>query len=101
VRGELGGGGRDLAGSDNETPGEPATGFTLFMDSVLRGLPTPNRKDRVYVPSEAGRDAAQALRAEGWIAIRGLASAVAPDKEAHRLGCTHVLADGDVRPVKT
>ncbi|MFQ5764685.1 MAG: ATP phosphoribosyltransferase regulatory subunit, partial [Rhodospirillales bacterium] len=54
VRGELGNGGRYVANGDEEgTGGEPATGLTLFMDTVLQALPAPAPApaDRVFVPA--------------------------------------------------
>jgi ATP phosphoribosyltransferase regulatory subunit len=98
VRGELGRGGRyatDGAGG----PGEPATGFTLFMDSVLRALPEPAQPDRVYVPY-AESDAARRVRADGWPALAGLVPEDDPAAEARRLGCTHLLEDGAVQPLE-
>ncbi len=51
VRGELGRGGRYLAGGDFGTGRtEPATGFTLFMDSLLQAVPPAPVPDRLYVP---------------------------------------------------
>jgi ATP phosphoribosyltransferase regulatory subunit len=95
VRGELGRGGRYTTDAANGH-GEPATGFTLFMDSVLRALPDPGEPPRVYVPhAEAGR--ATGLRADGWAAVAGLAAEADPAAEARRLGCTHLLEDGRVR----
>mgnify|MGYP006278740455 CR=1 FL=1 len=97
VRGELGRGGRyttDAAGG----PSEPATGFTLFMDSVLRALPEPQTPSRVYVPHAHAGQAAE-LRAAGWTALTGLAPEDDPMAEARRLGCTHLLKSGDVQPL--
>jgi ATP phosphoribosyltransferase regulatory subunit len=97
VRGELGRGGRyttDAAGG----PSEPATGFTLFMDSVLRALPEPEAPARVYVPHAHAGQAAK-LRAAGWTALSGLAPEDDPMAEARRLGCTHLLKNGDVQPL--
>jgi ATP phosphoribosyltransferase regulatory subunit len=97
VRGELGRGGRyttDAAGG----PSEPATGFTLFMDSVLRALPEPEAPARVYVPHAHARQAAD-LRQNGWAALAGLMPEDDPAAEARRLGCTHLLKDGGVHPL--
>ena len=99
VRGELGGGGRYRIGvthADDE--GEPATGFSLYMDTLLRAVPAPEAPRRVYVPHGAGPAAAK-LRAEGWVTVAGLAPAADPAAEARRLHCGHVLADGVVKPV--
>ncbi len=92
VRGELGRGGRYRVDGD-----EPAVGFTLFMDSVMRALPPPVRARRVYLPVGSDPERAAALRDEGWVAVAGLDPCDDPRAEARRLGCDHVLIDG--RPV--
>jgi ATP phosphoribosyltransferase regulatory subunit len=94
VRGELGSGGRYRAGA------EPATGLTLFMDSVLRALPGPNPAQRIYLPASTPAVTATKLRAQGWIAVGGLIDGVAAEKEARRLGCTHLLVKGKAQPLK-
>ncbi|MBP2291980.1 ATP phosphoribosyltransferase regulatory subunit [Azospirillum rugosum] len=98
VRGELGAGGRYRAGgrAGEEEQGEPATGFTLYMDTLLRAVPAPAAKKRVYVPHGTSWAAAGKLRAEGWVTVVGLAPAADPAEEARRLGCGHRLADGAV-----
>ncbi|WP_207459421.1 ATP phosphoribosyltransferase regulatory subunit [Azospirillum sp. SYSU D00513] len=96
VRGELGGGGRYRIGTEVE---EPGTGFTLYMDALLRAVPEPEAPRRVYVPHGTGWAEAAKLRAEGWVTVAGLAPAADPAAEAKRLRCGHVLADGAVKPV--
>ena len=99
VRGELGRGGRYLAEdlSDGAT-GEAATGFTLFMDSVMRGVAANGPASRLFLPFGTGRDAAVGLRAEGWVTVAGLADGD-PAAEARRLGCTHYFRDGAAVPL--
>ena len=92
IRGELGGGGRYLAG------GETATGFTLYLDSVLRAVPAPEPAPRIYVPL-ADRGQASALRAGGWATVVGLTQANNCVDEARRLGCSHVWRDGAAETV--
>jgi ATP phosphoribosyltransferase regulatory subunit len=91
--GELGRGGRYLAG-DPAAP-EPATGFTLYTDTILRTLPEPAAPRRLLVPCGTARARARALRAEGWVAVAALAPAEDWREEARRLGCGHVLL-GDI-----
>lgn len=91
VRGELGRGGRYQAGD-----GEPATGLTLFMDTVLRAMPAPAPERRVYVADNLPAEAGARLRGEGWITVVGYEDGDG-EAEARRLDCTHVLIDG--RPV--
>ena len=51
VRGELGRGGRYMAGDAYAAAGgEPATGFTLYIDTLIRALPAPAGARRLYVP---------------------------------------------------
>lgn len=110
VRGELGSGGRYRAGTVNSgthtdgdgtmvSVGEPATGFTLFTDSLLRALPRPARPNRVYVPQDADKSALEALRADGWITVLGLEHVDDTHAEADRLNCTHYMNGGKPVPV--
>lgn len=96
--GELGRGGRYLAGDPDEP--EPATGFTLYMDTILRTLPEAQPLRRILVPYGVPRGAAAALRAEGWVAVAALQSEADWHREARRLGCGHVLEDGEPVPAK-
>ena len=97
ARGELGRGGRYLAGGARLPNGaEPATGFTLFMDTVLRALPVARAPERVFVPVGAGMGVIAKLQAEGWITVAGLDPVKDAAAEARRLGCTHVFNDGAV-----
>jgi ATP phosphoribosyltransferase regulatory subunit len=95
--GELGRGGRYQAG-DPATP-EPATGFTLYTDTILRTLPEAPRRRRVLVPLDADRAHAQALREAGWVTVAALAPAKDWRAEARRLGCDYVIEDREPKPL--
>ncbi len=95
VRGELGSGGR------YRTNGEQATGFTLFMDTVLRAVRAPEPRRRVYLPAGTPEDKGADLRSEGWVTIAGLIEGADARAEALRLECGHVLDGGKVREIKT
>lgn len=90
VRGEMGRGGRYHVSQS----GEPATGFSLFLDSVLRALPVPGNGKRLYLPHGTAPRQGRALRQEGWITIAGLQAEPDPAAEAARLGCSHIFRDG-------
>ncbi|MBI1243364.1 MAG: ATP phosphoribosyltransferase regulatory subunit [Alphaproteobacteria bacterium] len=95
VRGELGRGGRYLAGEDlMEGAGETATGVTLFTDTVLRAIPLPPGIEATYAPFGTPAKTLETLRASGARVVSGLEPASDPAAEARRLGCTHVLRDG-------
>ena len=91
VRGELGRGGRYRTGSDGD---EPATGITLYTETVVAAVPTPAPQPRLFVPAGNDPRAAARLRAEGWITVAGLAAVADAGAEARRLGCSH-LYEGD------
>jgi ATP phosphoribosyltransferase regulatory subunit len=87
--GELGRGGRYEAG--DPTAPEPATGFTLYTDTILRALPEARAPRRVLLPLGADHGRAEALRATGWVTLAALEPKDDWRAEAVRLGCTHVL----------
>ena len=88
VRGEFGRGGHYV-----NHAGEAATGFSLYLDTLLNTLPMPAGPKRVFVPFGAEAAAALKLREEGWVTVQGLQVADAK-AEAKRLRCSHFLLDG-------
>ena len=97
-RGEIGAGGRYLAGSGFAGRAiEPATGFTLFLDTVIRSLPAPQEPSRIFAPYGTPPEAADALRRAGRTVVAGLEPAGDTDGEARRLGCDAVLEAGEPR----
>jgi ATP phosphoribosyltransferase regulatory subunit len=93
VRGELGRGGRYRTGNG---AGEPATGFTLYTDTVLRAVPQPKPKPRLYLPLGSDPALAARLRAEGWATVAGLVAVTDAAAEAKRLACAHWLKDTEI-----
>jgi len=94
VRGELGRGGRYTLEN-----GEPATGFTLYLDSVLRGLAPAADAEWVYLPfGTAAADGAR-LRREGWATVAGLAPDDDVTAAAKRQRCAYVWRNGAVEPL--
>jgi ATP phosphoribosyltransferase regulatory subunit len=99
VRGELGRGGRYLAegfGAQRET----STGFTLYMDTVLRALPAADRAARIFLPAGSDPKTSRSLREQGWPTLSSLEPAVDPLAEARRLGCSHALIDGQIQEIE-
>ncbi len=91
--GELGRGGRYQAGDPAAL--EPATGFTLYTDTILRTLPDGPLSRRLLLPLGTDRGHAHILRERGWITVSALEPTADWRAEARRLGCTHVLVDGE------
>ncbi|MGH6622125.1 MAG: ATP phosphoribosyltransferase regulatory subunit [Alphaproteobacteria bacterium] len=90
VRGELGCGGRYLAGH----AGEPSTGFSLFLHNLLRAVEFPPPAKRLLLPPGTGEAAGAALRAQGWVTVAALAENAEMPAEARRLLCSHFLVGG-------
>jgi ATP phosphoribosyltransferase regulatory subunit len=97
--GELGRGGRYEAG-EAAAP-EPATGFTLYTDTILRTLGDRPPRRRILLPPGADPDRARALRAAGWITVAALLPAADWDAVAARLECAFVLDGGEPRPTRS
>lgn len=94
VRGEFGRGGRYV-----NQAGEQATGFTLYLDTLLRALPVPAGPKRILLPLGTDPKTAAELRQKNWITVQELNDGSEITAEAKRLGCTHVWVDGKANPV--
>lgn len=114
VRGELGRGGRyrsagvaskmlaQSAANPMASAGEPAVGFTLFMDSIMRALPGQAARKRLLVAADATLVQRQALVADGWVVVNALEQTGDDGslmKLAHDQHCSHVLQSGKPVPV--
>lgn len=96
VKGELGRGGRYLAGQGE---GEPATGFTLFMDTVLGAVPAPSPPRRLFLPLGTPAPEARRLRDAGWVTVAALEEVDDARAEARRVACTHAYRAGRITPL--
>jgi ATP phosphoribosyltransferase regulatory subunit len=92
VAGEFGRGGRYV-----NQAGEDATGFTLYLDTLSAALPAPKPARRIFLPRGTSHDAALRLRQEGWVTIHALDNGAEDEKEARRLGCSHLWRNGAVQ----
>lgn len=78
---------------------EEATGFSVYLDTLMKALPTPESAPRLYLPFGTKSSDGNKLRLEGWRTVQGLDAGVDPLSDAQRLGCSHILLDERVRPV--
>ncbi len=90
----LGRGGRYVCGED-----EPATGLTLYPDTILRACAPAPLRTRIFVPVGADLAAAGKLRKEGHVTVAALDPVADPAAEARRLHCSHILRAGRVDPL--
>jgi len=88
---ELGRGGRYLSGN-----GEPATGITLYPDTIVRVAPAPDLRPRLYVPYGTSLVEAETCRRQGFSTVQGFDRSAPAFVEAERLGCSHVFQDGQI-----
>jgi ATP phosphoribosyltransferase regulatory subunit len=86
---ELGRGGRYLCDT------EPATGITLYPDTIVQVAPPVALRPRLYLPHGTSLAQAEALRRQNFATVAGLGQVAGAEVEALRLGCTHVLRDGE------
>jgi ATP phosphoribosyltransferase regulatory subunit len=93
---ELGRGGRYICGEN-----EPATGLTLYPDSILRVAPPRQARPRVFIPLDVESVEVAGLRTAGFATVAALAATEDDTAEARRLGCSHILRDGQVALVQT
>ncbi len=98
-RGELGRGGRYMI-PGGENGGETATGVTLYLDSLLRVLPRPEGKAKVYLPWGTSLAEVREIQSQGWRVVRALAADADAVAAARAQGCCHILEGGRVRPLE-
>lgn len=90
ARGTLGRGGTYRVGG-----GEPATGFSLYIDPLVDAMGDAPAGDLLFLPEDHDRDAAARLRAIGWRTLAALDGT----EDAAGLGCTHRLVGKEPQPV--
>lgn len=95
VRGELGRGGRYNSNfSDGRQ--ESATGFSVYLDSILRALPAAKRAEKLFLPYGIDTSLAETYRKEGWRTVQGLTVTPHPIDEALRLNCSHYYNGSEI-----
>lgn len=93
---EIGRGGRYVCDAANSAaPGcEEATGFTIYVGNVLRALPEPALPKRILLPFTIAHDAAETLRAQGFVTLHTTGNVADMHAEAKRLQCSHAWVNG-------
>lgn len=91
---ELGRGGRYLSGDT-----EPATGLTLYPDTIARLAPAPALRPRIYMPFGTAGHIIDQLRAQNYATVMGLSRDENTQLMAKHLGCGFVFLEGDVKKI--
>ncbi len=74
--------------------GEAAIGFSLYVDGLVDLGLGQEARTRVLLPVGTPADVGSQLRQQGWITVAALESGA----DAGALNCSHIFADGAVRP---
>ena len=90
--GELGRGGRYRAPApvDGDPEGEPAVGFSLFMEAAGHAATRPKPPLRIYLPHGVGAAGRSSIHAANCVVVAGLEPVADDVAEAKRLGCAGV-----------
>lgn len=91
VRGEIARGGRYTTDA-----GETAIGATVYLDAVVRGLPTGDGYRQAYAPYGTNIDECDC---GDLPVVTGLEPEVDAGAEALRLGCSHIIRNGKAEPL--
>jgi ATP phosphoribosyltransferase regulatory subunit len=95
ARGEVGRGGTYTIVHEDWQE-EAATGFSLYIDTIVAsGLAADDRR-RLFVPLGTDPALAAKLRGEGWVTVAALEAGDTPEAQL----CTHILAGTEPRPLK-
>ena len=104
MAGELARGGRYRAGKMDEQEstknrfsdlngGEAAVGMTVFLDTVLKLLPSPQPAECVFVPMATPISAIMSLQQQGFVTVVGLQFEKSLQSAARLQGCSHIYHD--------
>jgi ATP phosphoribosyltransferase regulatory subunit len=73
---------------------EAAIGFSLYVDGLVDLGLGQEARTRVLLPVGTSANIGAELRQQGWITVAALEAGA----EAKALNCSHIFADGAVRP---
>jgi ATP phosphoribosyltransferase regulatory subunit len=98
VRGELGRGGRYIVNAERGE-GEPATGFSLYLDSLMRALGVAEVDKKIFIPSGTEREVLKELQFDGYRTIIGLEVVKSNVSEAKRMKCNYIWLGGQIKEI--
>jgi ATP phosphoribosyltransferase regulatory subunit len=98
VRGELGRGGRYIVNAERGE-GEPATGFSLYLDSLMRALGAAEADKKIFVPNGTARAELKNLQEQGFRTILGLEVSTNEVSEAKRMKCNYIWLNGQIKEI--
>lgn len=93
---EIGRGGRYKIQGENSSSDCEATGFTLYVETLLDILPQIKPHKRILISGGISDDSADKLRNDGFVVVYALSEYGICRDEAKRLGCQHVYKNGEI-----
>ena len=97
VRGEIASGGRYLINTHNNK--ETATGFTCFMDTIIRASSFENFSKKILIPFNIEIELKSKLSSEGYVLFTIFEQPNDLKKEAINYGCNYYLENMKVKSV--
>ena len=76
--------------------GGSAAGLTLFMDSILKAVPSGSNAKKFFVPADMNTAGMRRFRCEGWTILTGLPMVPDTPAKACCLGCRNLAADAKI-----
>lgn len=76
-----------------------ATGFTLYVETLLDILPAPARAKRILISEGIAAKNTDRLRDEGYVLVYALSDYGASQEEAKRLGCDYLFTNNTVKDI--
>lgn len=98
VRGELGRGGRYIVNAERGE-GELATGFSLYLDSLMRAIEVDEQEKKIFVPNGTKRKILSDLQKQGLRTILGLDDVDSDVSEAKRMNCDFIWQNDQINEV--
>ena len=97
VRGEVASGGRYTIKNKNNT--ETATGFTCFMDTVLRASSFENNSKKILVPYDIKENLKKSLINKNYVVFAFFGDISDIAKYAKKYFCTHIYENNRIKKI--
>jgi ATP phosphoribosyltransferase regulatory subunit len=88
--------GLEIKAALESDPRSSATGLTLFMDSILKAVPSGSNAKKFFVPTEMNTADKRRFRDEGWTILTGLSMVPDDPARACRLGCSNFAVNAKI-----
>ena len=88
--------GLEIKAALDSNSGGSVTGLTLFMDSILKAMPSGSNAKKFFVPADMNTVDKRRFPDEGWTILTGLSMLPDDPARACRLGCSNLAVDAKI-----